>query len=301
MNLETNELIIQCENLVKIYSSKDTEVMALQGLDLEISRGEICAVIGNSGSGKSTLLNMIGGLDSPSAGSIIIDGKNLAALNEKALAQYRRSSVGFVWQNNARNLLPYLSALENVELAQLIGGGRKDRKFARYLLDAVGLGHREHNRLSQLSGGEQQRTAIAIALANKPSLLLADEPTGSVDRQSMHQIMDLFEKVNRELDVSILIVTHDMMLTKLVNRVVAIRDGKASSEFIRRKEFLKELQHISSDELMEWESHEELVMLDRAGRLQLPEDYLKQLGGRHSLSMEREGKRIILYPPIDEV
>jgi ABC-type lipoprotein export system ATPase subunit len=300
--------MIKCDNLVKIYKTGETEVMALQGLDLEIARGDICAVIGNSGSGKSTLLNMIGGLDRPSAGSLSVDGIDVFSLTPAELGRYRRDCVGFVWQNNARNLLPYLSARENVELAMLIGahGQRRisgasrrtaDREYALFLLETVGLGHRVDNRLTQLSGGEQQRVAIAIALANRPRLLLADEPTGSVDRPTMHRIMDLFRRMNEELDLTILIVTHDMMLTSLVDRVVAIRDGKASSEFIRRKDFLRELEHTSAQELVESGSHEELVMLDRAGRIQLPEEYLGVLGNRRSLRLERDGERVILSPP----
>ncbi len=295
--------IISCRNIVKIYRSGESEVMALQGLDLDIPEGEICAVIGNSGSGKSTLLNMIGGLDQPSAGSLTVDGREVFTLSARELVEYRRDSVGFVWQNNARNLLPYLSARANLSLVMDIGvlaqgamGKQEAREWGDWLLETVGLSHRAENRLTELSGGEQQRVAIAIALANRPRILLADEPTGSVDRPTMERIMELFRTVNRELGLSILIVTHDMMLTRLVDRVVAIRDGKASSEFVPKAAFLRELQQISSDELMQQESHEELVMLDRAGRLQLPEDYIKEIGDARSLKLEREGDAVILRP-----
>ena len=175
-----NRPMIECDNLVKIYKTKDIEVLALQGLDITIDQGELMAIIGNSGSGKSTFLNMIGGLDRPSAGRLIVDGKDLFKLNEKELVDYKRSTVGFVWQNNARNLLPYLTAWQNVQMPMLFESGAKKKERALELLEMVGLSHRKNSKLSQLSGGEQQRIAIAIALANNPKLLLADEPTGAV-------------------------------------------------------------------------------------------------------------------------
>ena len=173
--------MIECDNLVKIYKTKDIEVLALQGLDIRIDQGELMAIIGNSGSGKSTFLNMIGGLDRPSAGRLIVDGKDLFKLNEQELVEYKRRTVGFVWQNNARNLLPYLTAWQNVQMPMLFENGTQKKQRALELLDIVGLSHRKNSRLDQLSGGEQQRIAIAIALANNPRVLLADEPTGSVD------------------------------------------------------------------------------------------------------------------------
>ncbi len=232
--------MIHCENLVKIYKAADIEVVALQGLDLHIEEGELMAIIGNSGSGKSTLLNMLGGLDRPSAGNLRVDGKDLLKFKESDLVKYKRETVGFVWQNNARNLIPYLTALENVELPILLQGRRK-RHRALDLLDAVGLSHRRKNKLNELSGGEQQRVAIAIALANQPRLLLADEPTGSVDTKMANQILDLFRELNRSFGLTVVIVTHDPLLAKKVDRVVAIRDGKTSSEILRRKSYQEEL------------------------------------------------------------
>ncbi|MGB4388100.1 MAG: ABC transporter ATP-binding protein, partial [Caldicoprobacterales bacterium] len=226
--------MIRCENLVKIYKTPDLEVIALQGLDLTVEPGEIMAIIGNSGSGKSTLLNMLGGLDRPSAGTLIVDNKDLLKLTDKQLVKYKRESVGFVWQNNARNLIPYLTALENVELPMVISGNAK-RERAMELLDMVGLSHRYNNKLSQLSGGEQQRVAIAIALANKPKLLLADEPTGAVDTKTADQILDVFREFNKRYGVTIVIVTHDRLLSRKVDRVVSISDGRTSSEFLRKK------------------------------------------------------------------
>lgn len=284
--------MIHCEQLVKIYKTGDLEVVALQGLDLEVAQGELMALIGNSGSGKSTLLNMLGGLDRPSAGQLIVDGKNLLKFTRRDLVHYKRTSVGFVWQNNARNLIPYLSALENVELPILFKGKRR-RERALALLDEVGLSHRIKNKLDQLSGGEQQRVAIAIALANEPKLLLADEPTGSVDRQTSDRILDLFQRLNRTVGITIVIVTHDPQLAKKVDRVVAIRDGKTSSEMIRRRSFAEELAEIESEYT---DTHEEYAVLDKAGRLQVPDEMLERVGikGRGRVKVKVDGEQIVL-------
>ena len=238
-----DDVMIECDSLVKIYKTKDIEVLALQGLDLTVKRGELMAIIGNSGSGKSTFLNMIGGLDRPSAGKLYVDGKNLFQMTENELVKYKRSTVGFVWQNNARNLLPYLTAWENVMTPMLFVEEKEKavseeekKKRALELLELVGLGHRKDSKLSQLSGGEQQRVAIAIALANNPKLLLADEPTGAVDRKTADDILEMFRKLNEKLGLTIVIVTHDKELAKKVNRVVSIRDGKTSSERIMKND-----------------------------------------------------------------
>ena len=210
------EAMIQAEGLVKIYKTKETEVLALQGLDLRVDEGELTAIIGNSGSGKSTFLNMIGGLDHPSAGKLFVDGKNLFTMSEKELVLYKRDTVGFVWQNNGRNLLPYLSAWENVMLPMNLSDVKKKKDKALELLEMVGMSHKKHSRMNMLSGGEQQRIAIAIALANSPKLLLADEPTGSVDSATANYIFDVFTELNRG-GQTILIVTHDVALSKKVS------------------------------------------------------------------------------------
>lgn len=292
--------MIHCDNLVKIYKIADLEVVALQGLDLHVEAGELMAIIGNSGSGKSTLLNMLGGLDRPSAGSLRVDGKDLLGMSEKDIVSYKRETVGFVWQNNARNLIPYLTALENVELPILLQGKRK-RERAMELLEAVGLSHRLKNRLNQLSGGEQQRVAIAIALANHPKLLLADEPTGSVDTNMANQILDLFRHLTRSLGLTVVIVTHDPLLAKKVDRVVAIRDGKTSSEIVRRKSFDQELlEAVHGIEEQEEESHVEYAVLDQAGRLQIPSSYLESIGVKdtNKVQVTLEEGRIVLLPPV---
>lgn len=300
--------IIECENLVKIYKTKDIEVLALQGLELTVERGELMAIIGNSGSGKSTFLNMIGGLDRPSAGRLIVDGKDLFKLSEKELVDYKRNTVGFVWQNNARNLLPYLTAWQNVQMPMLFGKmqsagegkmvlsqNRKTR--ALQLLELVGMSHRKNSKLNMLSGGEQQRIAIALALANNPRLLLADEPTGSVDLSTASYILDVFRELNRELGTTIVIVTHDRMLARKVERVVAIRDGKTASEFVVKRN-LADVASLADDE----STQDEFAVLDRAGRLQIPRDMLDRIGvSGNKVRLEYQDGRVVLSaPPADD-
>lgn len=299
-------VMVRCDNLVKIYKTTEVEVMALQGLDLTVERGEIMGIVGASGSGKSTLLNMLGGLDKPSAGSLFIDGKDMLKLGEKELIEYKRRTVGFVWQKNARNLIPYLTAVENVEMPMLLSGYNNRRKRAEELLDMVGLSERKNSLLGQMSGGEQQRCAIAIALSNNPKLLLADEPTGAVDTKTANNVLDVFKRLNKETGVTVIIVTHDTNLSKSIDRVVAIRDGKTSSELIRRKpisydgisfEKLGELKQQEIREIQENQSHDELIVLDRAGRLQIPRTYLDALGikGGDKVCVELEEDKISIY------
>ncbi len=291
--------MIECENLVKIYKTAEIEVVALQGLDLTVEAGELMAIIGNSGSGKSTLLNALGGLDRPSAGKLLVNGQNLLKFTDNQLVTYKRETVGFVWQNNARNLVPYLTAIENIELPMMLVNEHKRRHHALKLLDMVGLSKRRNNKLSQLSGGEQQRVAIAIALSNNPKLLLADEPTGSVDTKTAAHILDVFRELNKTLGLTIVIVTHDMLLSKKVDRVVAIRDGRTSSEYIRRQSVAEELASMKGLSETDPNSHEELIVLDRAGRMQIPAAYLERLGlkGKNKIKVEMEEDRIVLYAP----
>ena len=292
---EQNAMIL-AEGLVKIYKTKTTEVLALQGLDLKVSEGELTAIIGNSGSGKSTFLNMIGGLDRPSAGSLLVDGKNLFTLSEKELVLYKQNTVGFVWQNNGRNMLPYLSALENIMLPMQISGGRRKRERALELLEMVGLAAKKNSRMNMLSGGEQQRIAIAIALSNSPKLLLADEPTGSVDRKTADYIFDLFSELNRN-GQTILIVTHDIELSKKVNRVVAIRDGKISSERVLKEQYADRVKD-SGISFLEEDTQDEYVVLDRAGRLQIPSQLLKDLNLEdNKVKVSARGNEIIVSKP----
>ena len=301
-----DDVMIECDSLVKIYKTKDIEVLALQGRDLSVKRGELMAIIGNSGSGKSTFLNMIGGLDRPSAGKLYVDGKNLFQMTENELVKYKRSTVGFVWQNNARNLLPYLTAWENVMTPMLFVEEKEKavseeekKKRALELLELVGLGHRKDSKLNQLSGGEQQRVAIAIALANNPKLLLADEPTGAVDRKTADDILEMFRKLNEKLGLTIVIVTHDKELAKKVNRVVSIRDGKTSSERIMKNDYRERMEHLDID-WQEEETQEEFAVLDRAGRVQIPSELLEQMGmDGNKVKLEFIGGKIVIEKPKD--
>jgi len=290
--------MIHCEGLVKIFKSEDLEVVALQGLNLTVNDGELMAIIGNSGSGKSTMLNILGGLDRPSAGQVRVGPWDLLKITDEDLVKYKRETVGFIWQNNARNLLPYLSALENVEMPMMLSG-KIDRDYAKQLLEWVGLKERMHNKLHQLSGGEQQRVAIAISLSNRPKLLLADEPTGSVDTATSDLIMGIFRRLNKELGITIVIVTHDLSLAGKVDRVVAIRDGLTSTEFIKRNPNISldggEAAGHGGTALQE--VHEAYVVVDRVGRLQVPKEYLSALNIKDKASMEFDGEKIIITAP----
>ena len=299
--------MIKTDKLTKIYNSaRANRCVAVDHIDLTICEGELVAIVGESGSGKSTLLILLGGLDKPSAGSLFIDGKAMLKLGDKELIEYKRKTVGFVWQKNARNLIPYLTALENVEMPMLLSGYNNRRQRAEELLEMVGLSARKNSLLGQMSGGEQQRCAIAIALSNNPKLLLADEPTGAVDTKTANNVLDVFKRLNKETGVTIIIVTHDTNLSKSIDRVVAIRDGKTSSELIRKKtslyenisfEQLSEKQKSEIKALQESQGHEELTVLDRAGRLQLPREYLEALGikGGDKVRVELEDGKISIY------
>ena len=295
------EDIIVIEELVKIYKSKDIEVLALQGLDLRVKKGEIVAIIGSSGSGKSTLLNMIGGLDKPSAGSLFVDGKDLLSFTPKDFIEYKRDTVGFVWQNSARNLIPYLTAYENIEIPMILSG-KKDSSYILELLEMVGLSHRKNNKLSELSGGEQQRIAIATALANKPKILLADEPTGAVDTKTAGMILDVFRNLRDRLGITIVIVTHDNMISNHVERVVSIRDGKTSSELILKEEYRDFALQNKAERAASEKTHNEFVVVDRYGRLQLPKNFAEaiRLDKSGKARVELNGARIIITAPETE-
>lgn len=285
-----------------MYKIGDIEVMALQGLDLAVEKGEMLAIIGNSGSGKSTLMNIIGGLDRPTAGKIHVNGTDLLKLSDKEMMHYMRETIGFVWQNTARNMIPYLNALDNVKLVMQMAG-KLDVNRANMLLETVGLAHRKKNKMHELSGGEQQRVAIAIALANSPEILLADEPTGAVDTKTTAQIMNLFHTVNTEFGITTIIVTHDRQLSHMVPRVVTISDGRIGTEFIRREEI-----DIESDEIMnataghDQGSHVEYGFIDGRKRLFLPENYLAAVGLKEKSKVRIliEGDQLILSRPEEE-
>ena len=278
-----HDVFIHCDGLVKIYKVSNLEVIALQGLDLEVTRGEMLGIVGASGSGKSTLMNILGGFDRPSAGRVSVDGNDLLKMSYEAINEYRRTKIGFVWQQGARNLIPYLTALENVRLPITISAQSwsREKSRAEALLDSVGLSERKHHRLSELSGGEQQRVAIAVALASHPVLLLADEPTGEVDTATALGIFQLLKDLNHQYGLTTVIVSHDTGLTDRVDRVVAIRDGKTSSETVRQSDS---------------NATKEFVLLDSAGRLQVPREYLEQFNIQGRVHLEAVEDGILIRP-----
>lgn len=286
------ESLIRCENLVKIFKVADLEVVALQGLDLQVQSGELMGIVGASGSGKSTLLNILGGLDRPSAGRVAVNGKNLLKLSDQALDEYRRMEVGFVWQQAGRNLIPFLSARANVELPMTVAGMsfRRKRAWSQELLETVGLWEHRKHRLAQLSGGQQQRVAIAVALANKPKILLGDEPTGEVDSTTAQEILAMFQRLNEQYGLTTIIVTHDPEVARVVDRVVTIRDGRTSSETIRRVADVRAALSIGAPDTKA-PMFEEYVVVDAAGRLQIPPDLRrsKEIGNRVTLEASEGG------------
>lgn len=310
--------LVMCANLVKIYRIAGREVVALQGLDLAVRQGELLGIVGPSGSGKSTLLNILGGLDRPSAGAVAVAGQDLLKLSAAGLDRYRRLAVGFIWQQPARNLTPYLTVEQNVGLPQTLAGrsGRQQRARTAELLQAVGLVERRRHRLVELSGGEQQRVALAVALANAPTLLLADEPTGELDSAHAARVFDLLRRLNHDLGLTIVIVTHDPRIAARVDRVVAIRDGRTSTETVRRPTVsapdtpeqpstARRAAHAKrapeQDPGRELGHHyDEYVVLDAAGRLQVPRAYLEQLGIGERARLELREDGILIRPPEEE-
>jgi len=282
--------MIVCDRLVRIYSGEGIEVQALQGLDLLIAERELTALIGAAGSGKSTLVNILAGLDTPTAGTAWVAGHNLGAMTARQRLAYRRSVVGFIWQQTSRNLLPYLTARQNVLLPMRLSsvGRRERRRRAGFLLDTLGITHCADRTPDRMSGGEQQRAAIATALANQPKLLLADEPTGELDSATAQDVFAALRTANTELGVTMLVVTHDPAVSSQVRRTIAIRDGKTSSETIR---------HAATDERGQTTLHaREYSTLDRAGRVQLPREMTRRLGMRNRVELAEEPNHIGVWP-----
>jgi len=274
---------------VRIYAAEGIEVQALQGLDLLVRTGELTALVGASGSGKSTLMNILAGLDTPTAGSVRVGGHDLATMSARQRLGYRRSVVGFVWQQTARNLLPYLTAEQNVDLPlRLAGTGRAARRTRTgELLGLLGVAHCAGRRPDQMSGGEQQRVAIGVALANSPSVLLADEPTGELDSATAASVFGALQAANSELGVTVLVVTHDPAVSSMVRRTIAIRDGRTATETLR---------HGAADDSGALSHAVEYAVLDRAGRLQLPREMTDALGMRDRVRLEGEVDHIGVWP-----
>ena len=294
---------VLCRDLFKIYKRADLEVVALRGLNLTIEQGELVAIVGASGSGKSTLLNILAGLDRPSAGQVRVGQRDLLDISEQGLVAYRRQDVGFVWQATARNLLPYLSIADNIELPMALAGqpGGRRREWAQMLLEALGIGDKSERMPHQLSGGEQQRAAIGVALANQPPLLLADEPTGELDTANAVLVFEMLKTLNRNFGVTIIIVTHYPAVSQFVDRVVHIRDGRIGSETISTASYRPDGAR----------AEYEFLVVDEAGRLQLPEEYAERfrrprigtgagIAGRAGLArIGLEDGRITLLPSDD--
>jgi ABC-type lipoprotein export system ATPase subunit len=285
---------IRCRGLVRIFATDGVEVQALQGLELDVEPGEVVALVGASGSGKSTLLAILSGLDRPTGGSAVVAGTDLVTMDPRARVAYQRSTVGFVWQQAARNLLPYLTASENVRLPMEIAaparGAAAAARSARVaeLLDMLGVSHVADHRPSQMSGGEQQRVAIAVAMAGDPRVLLADEPTGELDEATSVEVLESLRSVNAATGVTVLVVTHDPAVAEHVARTVRIRDGRTATEVLRRTEVDAEgvARHVA----------EEVAVLDRVGRLQLPQDVVERFGLRERVRLSLEADHVGVWP-----
>ena len=281
---------IECEGLVRIYKRKGVEVVALQGLDLRVTPGELVAIVGASGSGKSTLLNILSGLDSPSAGRAEVAGHDLLAMGRTERRHYRLRTCGFVWQRATDNLVPYLTATQNVELPQRLAGQRRAERRHRteLLLEQLGIADTADRRPAEMSGSQQQRLAIAVALANEPQVLFCDEPTGDLDTAESHEVYGALQQVNEAHGTTVVVVTHDPAVADEVRRTVAIRDGRTSSETFRRAAAAGDGEHHVVAE--------EFAVLDRTGRLQLPKDFVAALGLRHRVRVELADDHIQIWP-----
>lgn len=279
---------INCTDLVRIFKADGVEVQALQGLNLAVEEGDLVALVGASGSGKSTLLNILAGLDTPTAGSAQVAGHDLLAMGWRERVAYQRHTVGFVWQQTWRNLLPYLTAAQNIALPLAVAGRKGRDVRAGALLELLGIAHCRDRRPSEMSGGEQQRVAIATALANDPQVLLADEPTGELDVETSRSVLKAMELANAELGVTVLIVTHDVNVTDHVRRAVQIRDGRTSTEVLRRTEV--------DEHGTERQVAEEFAVLDRVGRLQLPGEFVEALDMRERVRLALEADHVGVWP-----
>jgi putative ABC transport system ATP-binding protein len=282
---------IFCADLVRIFTAQGVEVQALQGLNLRVDHGEMVALVGASGSGKSTLLTILSGLDTPTAGAATVAGHDLLTMGRRERLEFQRHSVGFIWQQTSRNLLPYLSAAENVALPMILSGAipaRQREAQVGELLELLGVADCAERRPAELSGGQQQRVAIAVAMANSPRVLLADEPTGELDDAASVQVLEAMQAVNEQRGVTVLIVTHDSTVSTHVRRTIQIRDGRTSTEVLRRK-------HVDQHG-QEHSIAEEFAVLDRVGRMQLPADFITSLSMRDKVRLALETDHVGVWP-----
>ncbi len=280
---------IRCADLVRIFTARGIEVQALQGLSLHVESGSMIAVVGASGSGKSTLLNILSGLDIPTAGAAEVAGHDLLTMSRKERVEFRRHSVGFLWQQTSRNLLPYLTAAENVALAMSIGRTPRDRRAAAVdeLLEMLSVADCRDRVPVDLSGGQQQRVAVAVAMANSPRVLLADEPTGELDEAASVEVLTAMRRVHEERGTTVLIVTHDATVSEHVERTVQIRDGRTSTEVLRSTH---------DDGTGERVTAVEYAVLDRVGRLQLPDEFTSALNLRDRVRLALEPDHVGVWP-----
>ena len=216
--------IVELKNVTKIYGEKENQVLALHGINLEIEKGSVVSIVGASGSGKSTLLNIIGGVDTASDGTVIVDGKEISKYNDDELSIFRRRKVGFIFQ--AYHLIPVLTVEENIRMPVLLDHRKPDKEYIDHIIELLGLSERRRHLPNQLSGGQQQRTAIARALANNPKIILADEPTGALDSKNGQEVMDLLMKSVQTIGQTLVIITHNMDLAREADRIVKIKDGE---------------------------------------------------------------------------
>jgi ABC-type lipoprotein export system ATPase subunit len=277
--------LVECEGLVHIYKTAELEVVALQGLDLRVEAGEMVAIAGRSGSGKTTLMNLLAGVEPPSAGVARVAGHDLARMDDRERDRYRREVVGYLLQHSLANLALDLTVIQNVQVPMIAGGPRRRGARARALLEKLGLGGQARLRPAQLTGAEAQRLALAVALANHPRLLLADEPTAELDGASARGLLDDLTRLLHDLGTAAIVVTHDQQLERHVDRVVQIRDGRTSTErrWLARPNGEREVA-------------DELVILDRAGRLQLPRAHVEKLGLRDRVRVHLEADSIRITP-----
>lgn len=286
--VEADGAAVLCTDLVRVYSAEGVEVQALQGLSLRVDAGELVAVVGASGSGKSTLLSILSGIDQPTAGTATVAGRPLVGMSHADRVAYQRHTVGFIWQQTARNLLPYLTGAQNIAIVLAVAGHRRQRARIDDLLQLTDAGAEADKLPAEMSGGQQQRVAIAVALANDPQVLLADEPTGELDEASTQLVLQTMRGVNEQVGTTTLIVTHDASVSEHVRRTIQIRDGRIAAETLRR--------NVVGADGSARQIAEDFAVLDRVGRMQLPPETLRTLGLRERVRLDERADHVAVWP-----